>query len=140
MNYYDTFITVSPDSKATVGLVPQEKKNGPSKHGIEYELLAGSPYAYTQEELLFEVHIRHKGIPPEELEARGEQLWNEFFQRSHACLRASMLPKKYGWGIHFDKEGKIALYGVESPEYKKLAENDGGGLKILAGMRSSRST
>jgi len=139
MNYYNTFITVSPDSTAAVGMVPQERKGGPSKHGIEYELLAGSPYTYTQEDILFEVHVRHKGIPPEELEASGAQLREQFFQRSHACLRASMLPKKYGWGIHFDQEGRIALYGVESPEYKSYADNEGGELKVLAGMRSSRA-
>ncbi|MGN7760701.1 DUF6157 family protein [Paenibacillus sp. 22594] len=28
-----------------------------------------------------------------------------------------MMPKRYGWGIHYNREGKIALYGKESPEY-----------------------
>jgi hypothetical protein len=29
-----------------------------------------------------------------------------------------MLPKKYGWGLHFDAEGRIALVAVESDYYK----------------------
>lgn len=36
-------------------------------------------------------------------------------------LRASALPKKYGWGVHFDKNGNAALYGRESQEYRKLS-------------------
>ncbi|MEK8130766.1 DUF6157 family protein [Paenibacillus filicis] len=138
LNYYDTFITVSPDSTAEVGMIPQERKGGPSKHGIEFELISGSPYTYTQEDVLFEVHVRHKGLEQEVLEERREQLREEFFSRSHACMRASALPKKYGWGLHFDKEGKVALYGVESPEYRALAANATGDLKVVPGMRSSR--
>lgn len=35
----------------------------------------------------------------------------------HPCLRASLLPKRFGWGVHYNTEGKISLYGKESPEY-----------------------
>ena len=39
---------------------PPDKKDGKTKPGIEFELITSNPYAYTQEELLYEVHIRHK--------------------------------------------------------------------------------
>lgn len=138
MNYYDTFITVSPDSPVEAGLKPPEKKGALTKAGIEYELVANHPYVYTQEELLYQVHVRHKGISEEELEAKGTQLWDEFYQKPQACMRASALPKKYGWGIHFNSEGYMALVAADSPDYERFKSGDGGKLKVLAGMRSSR--
>ncbi|MEF3304139.1 DUF6157 family protein [Paenibacillus sp. GYB003] len=137
MNYYNTFITIAPDCPAAAATVPPDKKDGKTKAGIEFELVANQPYVYTQEDLLFEVHVRHKGIPPEELEAKGTQIRDEFFQKPMACMRASMLPKKYGWGIHFNAEGKMALVPMESAEYREFAEG-GQGVKVLAAMRSSR--
>lgn len=137
-NYYDTFITVAPDCPAERGMVPPDKKSGKTKPGIEYELVANSPYAYTQEQLLYETHIRHKEISPEVLAERGTQLRDEFFQKPTACLRASMLPKKYGWGIHFNAEGKMALVPMESPDYQRFVEGGNGSLKVLAAMRNSK--
>lgn len=137
-NYYDTFIKVSADCPAESGLVPPDKKSGKTKPGIEFELVESSPYAYTQEELLYETYIRHKGISEEELQARGTQMRDEFFQRSMPCLRASMLPKKYGWGIHFNSEGKLALVPVESEEYQRFVEGANGSVKVLAAMRNSK--
>jgi len=136
-NYYDTFITVSPDCPAERGIIPPEKKNGRTKPAIEYDLVANSPYTYTQEELLFRTHVLHKGIPTDELAAREAEIRNEFFSKPMACLRASMLPKKYGWGLHFDSKGRIALIARESAEYDKLSGGSPG-LKVLAAMRNSR--
>ena len=59
-----------------------------------------------------------------------------FFSKGQPCLRASALTKRYGWGIHYNQEGKIALVPVESPEYKKLLE-DPATTKYKA-MRSSK--
>jgi hypothetical protein len=137
-NYYNTFITVAPDCPEERGKMPLDKKNGKTKPGIEYELIANRPYGYTQEEILYEVHIRHKGIPEEELTSRGTQIRHEFFQKPMACMRASMLPKKYGWGIHFNAEGKAALVPVESPEYRHFVEGDNGSVTLLAAMRNKR--
>jgi len=46
------------------------------------------------------------------------------------------LTKRYGWGIHFDAEGKVALYAVESEEYNHLSQNKN--LKMLKAMRSKK--
>ncbi len=137
-NYYNTFITVSPDCPAEFGTVPPGKKGGRTKPSLEYELAAGQPYGYTQEELMYEVHVRHKEIAPEELEARGAEIRNEFFSKPKACLRASMLPKKYGWGIHFNEAGKMALVPVESAEYHRFVEGGHGNVIVLPGMRNSK--
>jgi hypothetical protein len=137
-NYYDTFILVAPDCPAAQATVPPEKKTGKTKARIEFELASEHPYRYTQEELLFETHVRHKGIAEAELETRGEQLKAAFFQKPQACLRSSMLPKKYGWGIHFNAEGRLALIPVESEAYRQFAEGRIDGVKLVKAMRNSR--
>ncbi len=138
LNYYNTFITVATDCPVEWGAVPPDKKDGRTKAGIEYELLYNSPYAYTQEEILFEVHARHKQISAEELELHGEQIRTAFFSKPNACLRASMLPKKYGWGLHFNAQGKIALVPMESPDYQRFLEGKNGQVELVAAMRNSR--
>jgi hypothetical protein len=40
--------------------------------------------------------------------------------KGHPHLHVSPLAKRYGWGIHNNAEGKIALIAVESPEYAQL--------------------
>ncbi|WP_342481620.1 DUF6157 family protein [Paenibacillus sp. FSL L8-0340] len=44
------------------------------------------------------------------------EIWGALFSKSNPCLRASMLSKRYGWGMHFNDEGKIALYAKASPK------------------------
>jgi hypothetical protein len=138
LNYYDTFISVAPDCPVTEAKVPPEKKVGKTKPGIEYDLLSNNPYTYTQEELLFEVHVQHKSITEEEMSIQGKQIREDFFGKSQACLRASMLPKKYGWGIHFNAEGKAALVPMESAEYQQFVNNEKESVKLLAAMRNKR--
>lgn len=137
-NYYNTFITLAADCPVHCGTVPPDKKSGKTKPGVEYALLADNPYVYTQEELLYEAHVRHKDISPEELAARGKEIRDEFFQKPKPCMRASMLPKKYGWGIHFNEEGKMALVPAESALYRSFIESGGGNVQLLAAMRNSR--
>lgn len=137
-NYYDTFITVSADCPAEYGKEPPDKKDGKTKPGIEFELIANHPYVYTQEELLYQVHIRHKHISDEVLAAQGNQLREDFFRNPMPCMRASMLPKKYGWGVHFNSEGKAALVPVESEDYQHFLEGEKGDVKIIAAMRNSK--
>lgn len=137
-NYYNTFITVSGDCPVERGIIPPEKKNGRTKPGIEYDLIFNHPYTYTQEEILYETHVRHKGITEEELSSRGTELRSAFFAKPMACMRASMLPKKYGWGLHFDAEGKVALVARESADYDSFVKGNNGDLKVVAAMRNSR--
>ena len=137
-NYHDTFIRVAPDCPVSEAVVPTGRREENSIPQIEYELLSENPYTLTQEELLFAVHARRQGIGEGDLKARRPALWEEFFGKPHACLRASMLPKKYGWGLHFDAEGRIALVAMESKAYKMLAEGKGVAT-VLTAMRNKRA-
>ncbi|WP_150266848.1 DUF6157 family protein [Paenibacillus tepidiphilus] len=139
MSYTDTFIRVAADCPVETGTVPQSGRPLPPVHVIQYELLAEAPYVYNHEELLYEVHVRHKQIPAEERVNRRDEIWAGLFAKKHPCLRASMLPKRYGWGIHFNEEGRIALYGKESPEYDHYTSGGEAGVKLLDAMRSKRS-
>jgi hypothetical protein len=49
-----------------------------------------------------------------------------------------MLPKRYGWGLHFDAEGRIALVPVESDEYQEFV-NGKDGINVLTAMRNKRA-
>ncbi|MFM9276673.1 DUF6157 family protein [Paenibacillus jiagnxiensis] len=138
LNYYNTFITVSSDCPVMEGTIPQERAGKPTKAGIEYELAARQPYFYTQEELLYQVYIRHKEIPEEELERQGAVIRGAFFGKSQACLRASMLPKKFGWGIHFNAEGKLAMVPMESEQYRSYVEGEHEEIKVIPAMRNAR--
>jgi hypothetical protein len=46
------------------------------------------------------------------------------------------LAKRYGWGIHNNAEGKVALIAVESADYKRL-QKDPRTTKVKA-FRSTR--
>ncbi|OBZ14832.1 hypothetical protein A8L34_13125 [Bacillus sp. FJAT-27264] len=139
MSYTDTFIRVAEDCPVETGIPPVSSRPLPSAHVIQYELLSSEPYTYTHQELLYEVHVRHKQIPLEERIDRREEIWQELFSKKHPCLRASMLPKKYGWGVHFNSAGKIAIYGKESPEYDHFVSG-GQDVTLLLAMRSKRSS
>ena len=139
MGYTDTFIRVATDCPATCGVVPVAKRDHKPVHVLQYELLSEHPYRYTHEDLLFEVHVRHKAIPADEREARLREIRAELLGKPHPCLRASLLPKKYGWGVHYDRQGRIALYAMESEEYRRLTQADGAGPTLLTAIRSRRA-
>ena len=65
----------------------------------------------------------------EQLEARAS-----FFARPQACMRASPLPKRYGWGVYSNAEGKLALIALESAEYDRLSKD-----KTLSHVKAMRS-
>lgn len=138
MSYTDTFIRVAVDCPVETGIIPVSARLHPPVHVIQYELLSGAPYTYTHEELLYEVHVRHKEIPDQERAEHKEEIWTELFSKSHPCLRASMLPKRYGWGIHYNHEGKIALYGKESPEYDHFTSGRVSCIRQLNAMRNKK--
>ena len=93
---------------------------------VEYEMIKDEPYEHTSDDVLYAVNGKRKGISEE-----------DFFSKGQPCFRSSPLTKRYGWGVHSNSKGKIAIYPVESEEYKKLATNNN--LKHLKAMRSSRS-
>lgn len=136
MNYMDAFIAVADDSPTTQSVVPMEKGGKKTVAVIQYEMLVDHPYELTQEDVLFETHVRHKDLPAAELKKNGKKLREEFFAKDQPCLRTSPLARKYGWGFHFDPKGRVALYAIESKEYKQMAKKAS---KMLKALRSSRA-
>ncbi|MFT4415783.1 DUF6157 family protein [Fredinandcohnia humi] len=132
MSYINTFITVSEDSPATSAVIPLPRNNKPTIASIEHEIISNNPYKFTQEDVQFKTYLLKNEIVSHDLVELREQ----FFLKPKACFRASPLVKKYGWGIHYNDQGKIALYGITSEEYNEFLTSDN--IRILKGMRSKR--
>ncbi len=137
MTYVNTFIAVAPDTQAVAGTVPAARGDTKTVAQLEYELIASSPYTYTQEDVQFAVHVARSGLDAKALRAREAELRSAFFSKPMACLRASPLPKSYGWGLHFDAAGKVALIGMQTPEYRRLREDPA--LRQTTAMRNRRA-
>ena len=136
MGYRNTFITVAEDSRATSGEEPPARGTSPTVAAVQHAMLTARPGYWTEEDVLLASSPALRGrddVPPGE----WERLRAEYFATPRACLRASPLPKTYGWGVHYDAEGRITLHAVDSPEYARLAADPS--LTQLRAMRSSRA-
>lgn len=132
-NYYNTLIEVAEDCPATKGEIPPLRDNKQSVANLQYEMLHDHPYEFTSDDVLFAVFATRKEIPEEEL-AEQRAL---FFSKGQPCFRASPLTKRYGWGVHSNEAGRIALFGVETEAYQDMVTNNAVAKKKA--MRSSRS-
>ncbi len=131
-NYYRTFILIADDSRATKGEVPPLKGDKKTVANIQPELIHKNPYQFTSDDVLFQVFAERNDLTKDEYaEAR-----KQFFAKGQPCLRASPLTKRYGWGVHYNADGKIAIFGIETNEYQALAGDEN--LKLLSAMRSSK--
>lgn len=139
MSYTNTFIHISADCPAESSVVPVSGRAKRTAYEIEYELLANNPYKFTEKQLIYEIHIRHKHLPEEHVNNHAEEIWAELFKKPHPCLRASQLPKKFGWGIHYDENGRIAIFGMESEEYLAFTTSGEDKPVLLPAMRSRRA-
>jgi hypothetical protein len=130
-NYFDTFIEVADDCKAEKGEAPPLKKEKTAAN-IQFDLISRHPYQYTSDDVLFRVFAEKSDLTASQLKEAREQ----FFSKGQPCFRASPLTKRYGWGVHSNSEGKIALYGCDTPGYKRLAADKS--LTVVKAMKSSR--
>ncbi len=119
-NYFSTFIEIAEDCPTTIGEIPPVKGDKKSVANLQFEMLYEPPYEFTSDDILFSVFATRKEIPQEDLEEQREL----FFSKGQPCFRASPLTKIYGWGIHSNEEGKIAMYGVESEEYQRFVADE----------------
>jgi hypothetical protein len=130
-NYTNTFIEVAEDCKNDRGTSPPEKQPR-TIAGMQFEMLREKPYTYTSDDLLFAIFAERNGIVPSDYAAQRAA----FFSKGQPCLRSSPLAKQYGWGLHFDGDGRIALYGCESGDYERF-QNDAS-LTHHKAMKSAR--
>ena len=102
-HYTDTLILPAPDTRAEAATAPPTGKGSVAE--LQYERLSREDYAWTSDDLIFEVHCLRKDIPETGRAAERER----FFAKGQPCLRTSPLAKTYGWALHFDSQGRIAL-------------------------------
>lgn len=123
-NLPNTFISVSEDCPVFMAEIPP-KREPKSIPQIECEMLIDNPYKYTSDDVLYAANGERRGMSRD-----------DYFARIQPDFRLSPLVKRYGWGMHIDENGKIALYALGSGEYEMLASDTS--LRQLKGNRSHR--
>lgn len=131
-NYFSTFIEVAEDCKTEKGTQPISKSNKITVAQMQFDMIIENPYRFTSDDVLFQIYAERKDLTKEEYKKAKE----DFFSKGQPCFRASPLTKSYGFGVHSDKEGKIALYGMETEEYQGFLDNNK--LQKTKAMRSSK--
>ncbi len=131
-NYQNTFIQAADDCPATQGEIPPGKGDAKTVAQMQFELVSQNPYKFTSDDVFFQVYAQRHDLTPSEQQAAREQ----FFSKGQPCFRASPLTKRYGWGIHNNAEGKVALYGRETMEYEKFITDKS--LKVVKAMKTSK--
>ena len=117
-NYVNSLITVSPDTRAVAATAPPIGKASVAE--LQFAMMHGHDYELTSDDVIFEVFAQRKGLAAEDRRAARDQ----FFSKGQPCLRTSPLAKSYGWGIHADAEGRVALVAVGSSRYEALMNDD----------------
>lgn len=131
-NYAETFIEVAEDCPVDHGVEPPEKAV-PTVAMLHFDFIASQPYTRTSDDVVFETYARRNNIPDDDRDAARKR----FFAKGQPCLRSSPLGKRYGWGIHHDADGRVALYARESDEYARLAADPD--LTHVRAMRTRRA-
>ena len=129
-NYVSTLILPSPDCAAQVATVPP--KPG-TVAAAQHERLFETPYGLTSDGLIFGIHADRQDI--DEAERMGARA--DFFFKGQPCLRASPLVRTYGWALHHDAEGRVALVDPASELFASLSAR--ADITKLNGMRSKRA-
>lgn len=132
-NYTNTLIEIAPDSKAKRSKIPPVRGEKKTIANLEYEMISANPYKYTSDEVKFAIHAVRNEIP----KTKQKSQRFAYFSKGQPCFRASPLTKSYGWGVHADAQGKIALVACEASEYQQLRA-DKSVKKVLA-MRSRKN-
>ena len=112
--------------------MPPIKANAKTVANIQFEMLNKNPYKFTSDDVLFQVYAERNDLSESELEEARKM----FFSKGQPCFRASPLTKRYGWGIHNNQEGKIAMYGLGTDEYERFLNDKG--LKVVKAMKSAK--
>lgn len=131
-NYVNTLIALAPDSTAERAVAPPARAT-PSIAERTFRMISAQPYALTSDDVIFGVFAERGGLSDADRSAARAQ----FFSKGQPCLRCSDLPKKYGWGVHSDDQGRVALVAVESERYRELLADPR--IATVAAMRSTKA-
>jgi len=135
-NLSNTLIGVADDCPSRSGQIPPERSGKPTVAARQYAMIKNNPYKYTSDDVVFATSAAGRALGAEADQAERQEAREQFFSRGQACLRASALGKTLGWGVHSDAQGRVAIFAVESPEYRQLAADPG--IKQVKAMRSKR--
>ena len=100
MIFSETLITIADKCPANHGMEPTTNRAEKTITMHQYDVLTEMPYQLTYKQLKEEVHRTRRGK-----EFTDEQLETYMMKRSGLC-------KIYWWGVHEDKNGKLALRGL----------------------------
>ncbi len=131
-NYYDTFIQVAQDIKVACGTKPASKSDKKTIAELQYEILVNNPYKFTSDDIFFQVYAVRNDLTKQEY----EEAKKKFFSKGQPCFRSSPLTKTYGFGVHADKNGKVAIFGMETEQYEKFESDTN--IKKVKAMRTSK--
>jgi len=131
-NYKDAFIEIADDCPIQHGEIPPVKGDKLSVANMQFDMVSQNPYKYTSDDVLFQVYADRNNIP----NSHRDKAREEFFSKGQPCFRTSPLTKRYGWGVHSNEEEKIAIYGCETPEYKKFSKDKQ--LTVVKAMKNRR--
>jgi hypothetical protein len=131
-NYENTFIEIAEDCPSPAGEMPPLKGGKKSVANFQFDMLYDHPYEYTSDDILYAVFATRAEIS----NADWEEQRQVFFSKGQPCFRASPLTKRYGWGIHSDEKGKVAMYGAETAAYQRFLEDPS--ITKVKAMRSSK--
>lgn len=131
-NYFNTFIEVADDCPVDKGTVPPTKNGEHTIASLQFEILSQNPYKFSSDDIIFRIFAERNDIAECDLNETRQ----EFYSKGQACLRSSPLTKQYGWGVHANGEGKVALFGMETESYQAFVENPE--VTCVKGMRSKK--
>ena len=107
----EVLILIATKCSMKRGTKPVSNREQPTIAMHQYDVLTEMPYQLTYEQLKDEVHGNRRGK-----ELTREQSKTYMMKRSELC-------KIWGWGVHQDKNGKLALVGCETKEYRRLVKD-----------------
>ncbi|MBR0798695.1 hypothetical protein JQ615_25225 [Bradyrhizobium jicamae] len=136
-NCFNTFIRVADDCPARSGEEPQPRGGNPTVGTLQYAMIAGAPYKYTSDDVVFATSAAGRSLDAKTTKQERGLAREAFFSKGQACMRASPLGKRFGWGVHADAAGRIAIYAVDSRHYQALAADPG--IAQTRAMRSKRA-
>lgn len=136
-NVVNTFIRVAEDCPARGGEEPQPRGGQPTVATLQYAMVAGAPYKYTSDDVVFGTSAPGRALDAKATRKERSLARETFFSKGQACMRASPLGKRFGWGVHADADGRIAIYAVGSKRYQALAADPE--LAQTRAMRSKRA-
>jgi hypothetical protein len=136
-NCFNTFIQVAEDCPARTGEEPPLRAGKPTVACLQYEMITKAPYKYTSDDVIFATSAPGRELAVKATETEKHTASKAFFSRGQACMRASSLGKRFGWGVHADSEGRIAIYAIDSKRYDAFVRDPK--LTQVRAMRSKRA-